>query len=87
MMIPAALLLFQEVISEADANRVLLKVVLIGLTIFLLAAGALYAFFRSFEARDRRAAPRTLLLLGTLIAVVITACILLLRIAITTTKY
>jgi CHASE2 domain-containing sensor protein len=79
--------LLQQVVSEANENRVLLRVIVIGLAIFFLAAGALYAFFRSFEPRAQRSDRRSMLLLGILIAIVVVACMFLLRLALTSTLY
>ena len=83
----AALLLLQEVITEADENRVLLRVITIGVTIFAMSAGTLYAVFRTFEQREKRTDFKTIVLLCVLVAVVVTGCVILLRIAIGTTKY
>jgi heme/copper-type cytochrome/quinol oxidase subunit 2 len=87
MTILTATLLFQQVVSEAHENRVLFRVMAIGLAIFFLSAGALYAFFRSFEHREQRTGRRTMLLLGTLIGIVVLACIFLFKMAIASSLY
>jgi uncharacterized membrane protein YidH (DUF202 family) len=82
-----AAILLQQVVSEANENRVLLRVITIGLTIFFLSAGALYALFRSFEQGEKRTDRRSVILLVALIVVVALACLVLFRMALTSELY
>lgn len=70
--------------SDAEATRVILRVVMVGSIIIVLSAGTLFIFFRSFDERKKRADNfRLVWMLALLLAIVMTFCLVLLRLSFT----
>jgi uncharacterized membrane protein YidH (DUF202 family) len=68
--------------ADGEAMRVILRVVLIGSVIIVLAAGTLLLFFRSFDERRKRADNyRLAWMLALVLAIVMTFCLVLLRLS------
>lgn len=68
--------------SDAEATRMILRVVMIGSFIIILATGTLLLFFRSFDERKKRADNfRLVWMLAITLAVVVAFCMVLFRLS------